>query len=134
MVTHQQVLTVVLLSLVYGAITSQQSVVFGVCLDIGGRYAGATVGLMNTSSQVGGLLSSVAYGYIVRCLWPPLPHLAWHAPRSVHAMAICQREPRRGEPDWCPAADTLDGRAFGGLPLRMTLYIARARQADQGRR
>jgi sugar phosphate permease len=63
--TRQRVLTVVLLSLVYGAITFQQSGVFGVCLDIGRKHAGAVVGLMNTSSQVGGLLSSVAYGYIV---------------------------------------------------------------------
>jgi len=66
MITKQQLPTVVLLSLVYGAITFQQSVVFGVCLDIGGTHAGAVVGLMNTSSQVGGLLSSVAYGYIVQ--------------------------------------------------------------------
>jgi predicted MFS family arabinose efflux permease len=58
-------LTVILLSLVYGAITFQQAGVFGVCLDIGGRHAGSMVGLMNTSAQVGGLLSSVAYGYIV---------------------------------------------------------------------
>jgi ACS family glucarate transporter-like MFS transporter len=66
MITRQQLMTVVLLSLVYGAITFQQSGVFGVCLDIGGRHAGSMVGLMNTSSQVGGFLSSVAYGYIVR--------------------------------------------------------------------
>jgi sugar phosphate permease len=65
MVTRGQLLTVVLLSLVYGGITFQQSGVFGVCLDIGGRYAGSVVGLMNTSAQVGGLLGSVAYGYIV---------------------------------------------------------------------
>ena len=65
MVTKQQLLTVVFLSLAYGAITFQQSAVFGVCLDIGGKHAGATVGLMNMSAQVGGLLSSVAYGYIV---------------------------------------------------------------------
>jgi len=65
MITRQQVLTVVLLSLVYGAITFQQSGVFGVCIDIGKKHAGAMVGLMNTSSQVGGLLGSVAYGYIV---------------------------------------------------------------------
>jgi MFS transporter, ACS family, glucarate transporter len=65
MITRQQMLTVILLSLVYGAITLQQSGVFGVCLDIGHRHAGAVVGLMNTSSQVGGLLSSIAYGYIV---------------------------------------------------------------------
>jgi MFS family permease len=66
MLTTDHVLTVILLSLVYGAITFQQSGVFGVCLDIGRKHAGATVGLMNTSAQVGGLASSVAYGYIVR--------------------------------------------------------------------
>ncbi len=65
MFTQQQLLTVILLSLVYGAITFQQSGVFGVCLDIGRKHAGSMVGLMNTSAQVGGLLSSVAYGYIV---------------------------------------------------------------------
>ena len=65
MFTEHQLLTVMLLSLVYGAITFQQSGVFGVCLDIGGKHAGSMVGLMNTSAQVGGLLSSVAYGYIV---------------------------------------------------------------------
>jgi len=65
MMTRQQVLTVILLALVYGAITFQQSVVFGVCLDIGHKYAGAVVGLMNTSAQVGGLLGAVVYGYIV---------------------------------------------------------------------
>ena len=65
MVTQHQLLTVILLSLVYGAITFQQSGVFGVCLDIGRKHAGSMVGLMNTSAQVGGLLSSVAYGYIV---------------------------------------------------------------------
>ncbi len=66
MFTRHQLLTVVLLSLVYGAITFQQSGVFGTCLDIGGKHAGSVVGLMNTSAQVGGLLSSVAYGYIVQ--------------------------------------------------------------------
>jgi MFS family permease len=65
MVTRQQLLTVVFLSLAYGAITFQQAGVFGVCLDIGGKHAGSMVGLMNMSASVGGLLSSVAYGYIV---------------------------------------------------------------------
>jgi MFS family permease len=65
MLTRNPVLTVMFLSLVYGAITFQQSVVFGVCLDIGQRHAGAMVGLMNTAAQIGGLVSSVAYGYIV---------------------------------------------------------------------
>jgi MFS transporter, ACS family, glucarate transporter len=65
MVTRQQLLTIVFLSLAYGAITFQQAGVFGVCLDIGGKHAGSMVGLMNMSASVGGLLSSVAYGYIV---------------------------------------------------------------------
>lgn len=65
MFTEHQVLTVVYLALTYGAITFQQSSVFGVCLDIGGPRAGAMVGLMNTVAQGGGLVGSVAYGYIV---------------------------------------------------------------------
>jgi hypothetical protein len=65
MLTRQPILTLVLLSLVYGAITFQQAGVFGVCLDIGRNHAGAIIGFMNTSAQVGGFLSSVAYGYIV---------------------------------------------------------------------
>jgi len=65
MITGHQLLTVILLALVYGGITFQQSGVFGVCLDIGRKHAGSMVGLMNTSASVGGLLSSIAYGYIV---------------------------------------------------------------------
>lgn len=65
MIARQQMLTVVLLSLVYGGITLQQSGVFGVCLDVGHRHAGVVIGLLNTACQIGGLLSSVAYGYIV---------------------------------------------------------------------
>ena len=53
------------LALTYGAITFQQSGVFGVCLDIGGPKAGSMVGLMNTIAQVGGLAGAVLYGYIV---------------------------------------------------------------------
>jgi MFS family permease len=66
MLCRNQVLTVVLLALVYGAITFQQSGVFGVCLDIAREHAGAMVGLMNTVAQLGGFLGSVAYGYIVK--------------------------------------------------------------------
>jgi MFS transporter, ACS family, glucarate transporter len=65
MASRQQVLTVFYLAIVYGGITFQQSAVFGVCLDIGRKHAGAMVGLMNTASQLGGLVGSVAYGYIV---------------------------------------------------------------------
>lgn len=65
MISRQQILTVVFLTLVYGAITFQQSGVFGVCLDIAKQHAGAVVGMMNTTAQLGGLVGSVAYGYIV---------------------------------------------------------------------
>jgi sugar phosphate permease len=65
MLTHHQLLTVIFLALTYGAITFQQSGVFGVCLDIGGSRAGAVVGLMNTTAQIGGLTGSILYGYIV---------------------------------------------------------------------
>jgi MFS family permease len=65
MLTRNPLFTVVFLTLTYGAITFQQSGVFGVCLDIGGPRAGATVGLMNMVAQLGGLLGSVLYGYIV---------------------------------------------------------------------
>jgi predicted MFS family arabinose efflux permease len=65
MLTSDQLLTIVLLSLVYGAITFQQSGVFGACLDIGRTHAGSVVGLMNTAAQVGGFLSSIVYGYLV---------------------------------------------------------------------
>jgi ACS family glucarate transporter-like MFS transporter len=65
MVSRQHILSVIFLAIVYGAITFQQSAVFGVCLDIGRKHAGAMVGLMNTGAQLGGLVGSVAYGYIV---------------------------------------------------------------------
>ena len=55
----------VLLSLMLGGITFQQPIMFAVCLDIGGAYAGAMVGAMNTASQLGSLASSVAFGYLV---------------------------------------------------------------------
>ncbi len=64
-VTSDPIVAVVCLSLAYGAITFQQSGVFGVCLDIGGSKAGAMIGLMNMTAQLGGLVGSVAYGYIV---------------------------------------------------------------------
>ncbi len=54
------------LSLAYAGITFQQPVVFTACLDIGGRRGGAVAGFMNTAGQIGGALSSVIFGYIVK--------------------------------------------------------------------
>jgi predicted MFS family arabinose efflux permease len=55
----------VLLSLAYGGITFQQPTMFAVCLDIGGEYAGAVVGAMNTAAQIGSFVSSIAFGFLV---------------------------------------------------------------------
>jgi MFS family permease len=63
--TQQWLGALVLLSLAYGGITFQQTVVFAVCLDIGGEYAGAVVGAMNTASQIGSFVGSVVFGYLV---------------------------------------------------------------------
>ena len=65
MFTQQRLGTLVLLSLMYGGITFQQPTMFAVCLDIGGAYAGAVVGAMNTASQIGSFVSSLAFGYLV---------------------------------------------------------------------
>jgi MFS family permease len=65
MLTHQQLGALVLLTLVYAGITFQQPIMFAVCLDIGGPYAGAMVGAMNTAAQIGAFASSVAFGYLV---------------------------------------------------------------------
>jgi ACS family glucarate transporter-like MFS transporter len=63
--TQQWLAALILLSLVYGGITFQQPIMFAVCLDIGGEYAGAVVGAMNTAAQVGSFASSLAFGYLV---------------------------------------------------------------------
>jgi predicted MFS family arabinose efflux permease len=66
MFTQQWLGALILLSLVYGGITFQQPTMFAVCLDIGGEYAGAVVGAMNTAGQLGSFLSSLAFGYLVQ--------------------------------------------------------------------
>ena len=65
MVTRQQLLTVVFL---VARLWSHHLPAVGGLRRVPGyrrKHAGSMVGLMNTSAQVGGLLSSVAYGYIV---------------------------------------------------------------------
>jgi ACS family glucarate transporter-like MFS transporter len=63
--TRDRLWVLIFLSLLYGGITLQQPAICAVCLDIGGQYAGATIGAFNTASQVGSLVSSVVFGYMV---------------------------------------------------------------------
>ena len=65
MFTHQWLATIILLSLAFGGITFQQPTMFAVCLDTGGEYAGAVVGAMNTAAQIGSLVSTGVFGYLV---------------------------------------------------------------------
>ncbi len=63
-VSHTAV--ILCLSAAYAGITFQQPVVWTACLDIGGKRGGAVSGFMNTAGQVGGAISSVVFGYIVK--------------------------------------------------------------------
>jgi MFS transporter, ACS family, glucarate transporter len=54
------------LALCYGGITFQQPAIFATCVEIGKRYTGAVTGCMNTAAAVGGLLSSLIFGYLVQ--------------------------------------------------------------------
>ncbi len=50
----------------YGCMDCMMPVGWSVCLDVGGRYAGAVSGAMNTGGQAGSFLSAVAFGYVVQ--------------------------------------------------------------------
>jgi MFS family permease len=57
---------VIFISLGYGAMDLMLPSAWAICLDLGGRYSGAVSGAMNSSGHVGGFLSSVLFGYLVR--------------------------------------------------------------------
>ncbi len=65
MLTHSGTAVLLLLSVANGAITLQQPMMFAICLDIGGEFSGAMVGIMNTAAGVTSFVASLAFGYIV---------------------------------------------------------------------
>jgi MFS family permease len=65
LLTKDRLSALIFLSLLYGGVTLQQPVACAVCLDIGRKHAGAVTGAFNTASQVGSLVSSVLFGYLV---------------------------------------------------------------------
>ncbi|WP_438480544.1 MFS transporter [Oleiharenicola lentus] len=65
MLTQDKVWTIVWLSLGYAGSDFMLPVAWAVCLDIGGRQAGAVSGAMNMAGQMGAFSTSVAFGYIV---------------------------------------------------------------------
>lgn len=66
LISVNQYVALVWLMLCYGGMTFQQPTVWATCVDIGKRYAGAVAGCMNTAAQVGGLISSLIFGYLIQ--------------------------------------------------------------------
>ncbi len=64
-VTTHQLTTLFFLGLVYAGITSQQTVVLSVTMEIARKYVGGIVGIFNTVCTVGGFVLSVSFGYFV---------------------------------------------------------------------
>ncbi|HUQ90258.1 MAG TPA: MFS transporter [Bryobacteraceae bacterium] len=63
--TSSKELAVLFLALGYGAMDCMLPVAWAVCLDIGGKYAGAVSGSMNMAGQLGSFLTSIVFGYVV---------------------------------------------------------------------
>jgi MFS family permease len=63
--TPSKVMAAIFLSLGYGSMDCMLPVAWAVCLDVGGKNAGAVSGTMNMAGQVGSFLSSVLFGYLV---------------------------------------------------------------------
>jgi ACS family glucarate transporter-like MFS transporter len=64
-ITTNKLATLLLLGFVYAGITLQQTVALTVALDIGRKYVGGVVGMLNTVCTLGGFLLSVSFGYFV---------------------------------------------------------------------
>jgi MFS transporter, ACS family, glucarate transporter len=66
MLVHNPYAALALLTLALGAVTFQQPIAFAVCLDIGGPYAGAMVGIFNTAAGAAGFVGAIVFGYLVQ--------------------------------------------------------------------
>ena len=64
-VTTGKFATLFFLGLVYAGITLQQTVLLTVSCDIGKKYVGGVVGIVNTMCTFGGFVFSVSFGYFV---------------------------------------------------------------------
>lgn len=64
--TEGKLLGIILISAGYGFMDLMLPSAWAMCLDIGGRYAGAVSGAMNSSGHIGGFSCSVLFGYLVQ--------------------------------------------------------------------
>jgi sugar phosphate permease len=65
LMTANRYLALAWLGLCYGATTFQQPTNWATCIEIGRRHAGSVAGCMNTAGALGGLSSSMIFGYLV---------------------------------------------------------------------
>jgi MFS family permease len=56
---------IILLALGFGALDLMLSSAWAICMDVGGKYAGAVSGAMNSFGHIGGTTCSVLFGYLV---------------------------------------------------------------------
>jgi len=63
---HGKFAVAILAALGFGVADLMLPSAWAVCLDVGGAYAGAVTGFMNTAGQLGGFVCSVLYGYVVQ--------------------------------------------------------------------
>jgi sugar phosphate permease len=95
MLTEQKSWSLIFLSLSYAGITIQQPGVLGVCLDLGVRYAGAVTGAMNMATYIAALISSVAYGYIVKSYGYDAPFIPMIVLLMISALLWLKIDPTR---------------------------------------
>lgn len=82
--TTGKVSGVLLISLGYGFMDTMLPSAWAICMDLGGRYAGAVSGAMNSAGHIGGFSSSVLFGYLVVRFGTYSAPLFW-----IAAMLMC---------------------------------------------
>jgi len=56
----------IFLTLGFGLMDCMLPAAWAICLDIGGKYAGAISGAMNSAGNLGGFVGSISFGYLVQ--------------------------------------------------------------------
>jgi len=110
--TQDKFLSVLFLALGYAGSDFMLPVAWAVCLDVGGRHAGAVSGAMNMAGQLAGFLTAVAFGYIVKATgsWdaPLVPMTVTAALAAVAWLRIDATQPLGWEPRRTESHETRD--------------------------
>jgi MFS transporter, ACS family, glucarate transporter len=63
---HGEVTVVATFTLCFGVMDLMLPSAWAMCLNLGGRYGGTATAVMNTAGNLGGLLCTVVFGYVIR--------------------------------------------------------------------